>query len=179
MLNRKRWIKLEERSCSKRWEKRMIEMSSKPSQFHFFFPRSSYLQHRHFYFNQSWYAQQSDCYTCLFVPCIGYCCPLLNWSCCSDFEHILLPWGLGWLTKNHQRWIFLLKHSPLVPAWFIFSHAVIFKSGCFVQKYRSGIVTVMRRTADCLDLTKPNLAALDYTAAVRTCGAELCYTVQI
>ena len=31
--------------------------------------------------------------------------------------------------------------------------------------------TVMRRAADYLDLTKPNIAALDYTAAVRTCGA--------
>ena len=43
-----------------------------------------------------------------------------------------------------------------------------------MQKYWSGTVTrntVMRRAADYLDLTKPNIAALDYTAAVRTCGA--------
>ena len=39
--------------------------------------------------------------------------------------------------------------------------------------------TVMRGAADYLDLTKPNLAALDSTAAVRTCGAELCYIVHI
>ena len=30
--------------------------------------------------------------------------------------------------------------------------------------------TVMRHAADYLDLTKPNMAALNYTAAVRTCG---------
>ena len=43
-----------------------------------------------------------------------------------------------------------------------------------MQKYWSGTVTrntVMRRAADYLDLIKPNIAALDYTAAVRTCGA--------
>ena len=43
-----------------------------------------------------------------------------------------------------------------------------------MQKYWSGTVTrntVMRRAADYLDLIKPNIAALDYTAAVRICGA--------
>ena len=43
-----------------------------------------------------------------------------------------------------------------------------------MQKYWSGTVTrntAVRRAADYLDLTKPNIAALDYTAAVRTCGA--------
>ena len=63
--------------------------------------------------------------------------------------------------------------GTLVPGLFFHSRAVIFKSGCFVQKYWSGTVmrnTVMQRAADYLDLTKPNLAALDYTAAVRTCG---------
>ena len=38
-----------------------------------------------------------------------------------------------------------------------------------MQKYWSGTVTrntVMRRAPDYLDLTKPNLAALDYTDAV-------------
>ena len=76
-----------------------------------------------------------------------------------------------------------------VPGLFFHSRAVIFKSGCFVQKYWSGTVTrnaVMRRAADYSDLTKPTLAALDYTAAVKTCGAlkrrqnnVLCDTVQI
>ena len=47
-----------------------------------------------------------------------------------------------------------------------------------MQKCWSGTVTrntIMRRTVGCLDLTKPNQAALesnlDYTAAVRTRGA--------
>ena len=46
-----------------------------------------------------------------------------------------------------------------------------------MQKYWSGTVTrntVMRRAADYLDLTKPNIAALDYTAAVRTCAVRTC-----
>ena len=34
--------------------------------------------------------------------------------------------------------------------------------------------TVMRRAADYLDLTKPNMAASDYTAAVRTCAVRTC-----
>ena len=58
-----------------------------------------------------------------------------------------------------------------VPGLFFHSRAVILKSGCFVQKYWSGTVTrntVMQRAADYKDLIKPNLAALDYTDAVRT-----------
>ena len=39
-----------------------------------------------------------------------------------------------------QRWIFLHKQGHLSLLYF-FSRAVIFKSGCFVQKYWSGTVT--------------------------------------
>jgi len=55
------------------------------------------------------------------------------------------------------------------------SRAVIFKLGCFVQKYWSGTVTrntAMRRAADYLHLNKPNLAAFNYTAAVQ-CSENL------
>jgi len=60
------------------------------------------------------------------------------------------------------------------------SRAVIFKLGCFVQKYWSGTVTrntAMRRAADYLHLNKPNLAAFNYTAAVQ-CSAVQCSAVQ-
>ena len=43
-----------------------------------------------------------------------------------------------------HRWILLLVQVCFIPAWFFSSSAIIFKSGCFVQKYWSG--TVVRKT---------------------------------